>query len=96
PEFQKFDDRYRADPDVAIYTIDNDPDPDAVRTWMKNRKFAFPVLLDDGYVGEAGVHVFPTTWFVDRQGRVAFVKEGWSAALEEEFAWRVEALREGS
>ncbi|MEJ2187164.1 MAG: redoxin family protein [Gemmatimonadota bacterium] len=95
PEFQKFDEKYRNDPDVAVYTIDNDPDPDAVRTWMKNRKFDFPVLLDDGYVSKAGVHGFPTTWFVDRTGHIAFVKQGWSGSLTEEFGWRVEALRNG-
>ncbi|MEJ2679719.1 MAG: redoxin domain-containing protein, partial [Gemmatimonadota bacterium] len=95
PEFQKFDDKYRNDPGVAVYTIDNDPDPDEVRAWMAKRKFDFPVLLDDGYVGDADVHVFPTTWFVDPDGRIAFVKTGWSASLAEEFSWRVEALRNG-
>lgn len=95
PEMQKFAARYRNDPSVAVYTIDNDPDPDDVRTWMTKHKYDFPVLLDDGYVSDAGVHVFPTTWFVDPQGRIEFVKTGWSAELAEEFAWRVDALRNG-
>ena len=60
---------------------------------MDRKGFSFPVLLDDGYVGKVGVHGFPTTWFVDSQGRVSFQKEGWSEALLEEFSWRVEALR---
>ncbi len=95
PEFEKFYEKYRRDADVAIYTVDyNDPDPDDVRTWMKKHKYDFPVLLDGGYVASAGVYAFPTTWFVDREGRIEFVKTGESQALVEEFGWRVEALRQ--
>jgi len=96
PELQKFDEKYRNDPGVAVYTVDyNDPSPDDVRTWMTKHKYDFPVLLDDGYVTRVGVQAFPTTWFVDPQGKIDFVKVGWSASLEEEFGWRVEALRKG-
>ena len=38
----------------------------------------------------------PTTWFVDREGRVQFVQLGASNRLDEEFMWRVEAIREGA
>jgi thiol-disulfide isomerase/thioredoxin/Flp pilus assembly protein TadD len=96
PEFQKFHEKYRNDPGVAVVTIDNDPNPDDVRTWMTKHKYDFPVLLDDGYVSKAGIHAFPTTWFVDPTGRIDFVKVGWSESLAEEFGWRVEALRKGS
>ena len=52
------------------------------------------VLLDDGYVtAHADVRAFPTTWFLDRQGLIAFEKVGWSQELVEEFSWRIEALR---
>jgi hypothetical protein len=34
------------------------------------------------------------TWFLDRKGRNAFIKVGWSEQLFEEFTWRIEALRE--
>ena len=63
---------------------------------MKKKQFDFPVLLDDGYVRKAGVVSFPTTWFVDRQGRIVFVQEGWSKHLVEEFGWRIEALKAGN
>jgi len=96
PEFQKFHEKYKNDPGVAVVTIDNDPNPDDVRTWMAKHKYDFPVLLDDGYVGKSGIHAFPTTWFVDPTGKIDFVKVGWSESLAEEFGWRVEALRKGS
>jgi thiol-disulfide isomerase/thioredoxin/Flp pilus assembly protein TadD len=93
PEIQKFHEKYREDPDVVFLTINNDDDPDDVREWMKKHEYDFAVLLDDGYNDDAGVHAYPTTWFIDRQGRIGFRKVGWSEALTEEFSWRVEALR---
>jgi thiol-disulfide isomerase/thioredoxin len=93
PEIQKFHEEYRDDPGVVFLTINNDEDPDEVREWMAERDFDFVVLLDDGYNDDAGVHAYPTTWFIDRQGRIGFSKVGWSEALAEEFSWRVEALR---
>jgi len=93
PDLQKLHEKYAADPDVAILTIDNDQNPSDVPPWMKQRGFTFPVLLDDGYVTKVGVHAFPTTWFLDREGRKVFEKVGWSEKLLEEFSWRVEATR---
>ena len=93
PDLQKLHEKYAADPDVAILTIDNDQNPTDVPPWMKQRGFTFPVLLDDGYVTKMGVHAFPTTWFLDREGQKVFEKVGWSEKLLEEFSWRVEAIR---
>ncbi len=39
------------------------------------------------------LHEYPTTWVLDRQGRVVFTKIGWSEKLVEEFAWRIETAR---
>jgi thiol-disulfide isomerase/thioredoxin len=93
PDLQKLHEKYANDPDVAILTIDNDQNPDDVPPWMKQKGFTFPVLLDDGYVAKVGIHAFPTTWFLDREGRKVFEKVGWSEKLLEEFSWRVEAIR---
>jgi hypothetical protein len=93
PDLQKLHEKYAADPDVAILTIDNDQNPADVPPWMKEKGFTFPVLLDDGYVSKVAVHAFPTTWFLDREGRKVFEKVGWSEKLVEEFSWRVEAIR---
>jgi hypothetical protein len=43
--------------------------------------------------GPAAIGPFPTTWFVDREGKIAFVHEGASEEMYEEFVWRVEMLR---
>lgn len=96
PDIQRLHERYRDDPQVRVLTIDNDQNPDSVRDWMRERKYDFPVLLDEAYVTEkAGITGFPHTWFIDRDGRKAFEQSGWSKYLVEEYAWRIEALRDG-
>ncbi len=94
PDVQKLYEKYRDVPDVVILTINNDPNPDDVPIWMKKMKYDFTVLLDDGYVAsKANVSSFPTTWFIDKNGQIAFQKIAWSEKLFEEFSWRIEALR---
>ena len=95
PDFQRLHDRYATVEDVAIISINNDDDWDVARTWMEEQGYDFTVLRDDGYVmRDAGVTGFPTTWFVDRAGRIAFQKRGWTEKLLEEFSWRIESLRQ--
>jgi|WetSurMetagenome_2_1015567.scaffolds.fasta_scaffold10156_2 tetratricopeptide (TPR) repeat protein len=93
PDYQKLFEKYANDPRVAILTIDNDQNPDSVKPWMAEKKYTFPVLLDERYVTAAGITTFPTTWFLDQEGRKVFEKVGWSQELLEEFGWRIEALR---
>jgi thiol-disulfide isomerase/thioredoxin len=92
PEFQQFVTKYAKDKKVAVVTINNDQDADRPRKWMVTKKYEFPVLLDDGYV-DKNVKVFPTTWFIDKQGHIAFEVLGATEKLVEEFSWRIEALR---
>lgn len=94
PDLQKLHEKYQDDDDVLILTINNDPNIDEVRTWMQEQGYTFPVLLDDGYLNRVGSYTFPTTWFLDREVRIAFEKRGWSEKLIEEFSWRLDALRE--
>lgn len=94
PDFQEFARAYRDDADVVVLTINNDFASDTARRWIEKHGYDFPVLCDDGYTSKVGVTAIPTTWFLDRQGRLAFEKVGWSEHLGEEFAWRVEALKE--
>ena len=93
PDYQKLYEKFANDPQVAILTIDNDANPDDVAPWVAQKKFTFPVLIDDQYVRKVGITSFPTTWFLDQEGRKVFEKVGWSQELLEEFTWRIEALR---
>ena len=95
PEYQKFHAHYLDDPAVEVISISNDKSRDVLDRFMVENEYDFTVLVDDGYVQKAGVNGFPTTWFVDGDGYIQFVKMGGSSDshLEEEFAWIVEALR---
>ena len=97
PELQQLHERYAGDPNVVVLTINNDPNPDQVPAWMEENGYTFPVVLDDGYVNSgAKIDVFPTTWFLDPDGRIAFSKSSWSQDLLQEYSWRVEAIRDGT
>jgi thiol-disulfide isomerase/thioredoxin len=93
PQIQQLHEKYRDDPGVVFITVDVYDDPDDVRTWMAENKYDFPVLLDDHFAASAGVRSYPTTWFVDRNGRIVFSYSGETAEVFEEFVWRIEMLQ---
>lgn len=93
PDLHKLQQKYAADPQVRIVTINNDKDPARVAAWMEKNGYTFPVLVDDGYLRKARVEAFPTTWFLDPQGQIAFEKKGGVVNLVDEFSWRIEALK---
>ena len=77
-----------------MISISNDESRDVVDRFMAKNEYDFTVLMDDGYMQKASIYGVPRTWFVDGDGYVQFVEVGGSHPhLEEEFAWRVEALR---
>ena len=96
PEYQTLAKQFATDSTVRILTIDNDKNTDELRAWMQKKGYTFTTLLDDGYLGRSSVHEFPTTWFLDGAGRIVFTKVGWSEKLAEEFAWRIEMIRQGT
>ncbi|HXG83370.1 MAG TPA: redoxin domain-containing protein [Pyrinomonadaceae bacterium] len=93
PEFQELHKKYAGDKDVAILTINNDGDAALVKKFMTDKKFDFVVLRDADYLDAAGVNAFPTTWFIDRDGKISFVQIGNNGKLLEESVWRIEELK---
>ena len=92
PEYQKFHVRYLDDPEVEVISISDDKSRDVIDRFMAKNEYDFTVLMGAEYFQKAGVYARPTTWFVDGDGYIQF--EGRATSdLEEEFAWRVEALR---
>ncbi len=61
---------------------------------MDDRGYDFPVLWGEKFAASVGVTAFPTTWVVDREGRIAFRVVGSAGPFAQEFGWRVEALLE--
>ena len=75
-------------------------DPAVTRTWMRQQGYDYPALLEDrlpdgarrALASRVGVFGYPTTVFLDRQGRIAFWQLEPTPLLVEEYTWRVEAL----
>lgn len=93
PDFQALFTKYRKDKDVVILTINNDDNIGILRKFMTDKKYDFTVLYDEKYLNLVGVNAFPTTWFINREGTISFIKTGVSDNLIEEFGWRIEELK---
>ena len=93
PEFQQFYEKYEDDSKVEILTINTDPSAKKVRNWMDEYGYDFPVLRDEGYLRKVNIHTYPTTWFLNAEGGIAFVKTGYTGQLVQKFTWRIEALK---
>lgn len=93
PYIQELYEHYSDDEEVLILTINNDFDIDDLRSWLNDHDYSFPVLRDSGYITDAGVSVFPTTWFMNRDGEIIYTQLGYTSELVEEFSWRIEELR---
>ncbi len=93
PELQELYKKYAGDKDVAILTINDNDDLPKLKKFMTDKKFNFPVLRDEKYLEDVGINAFPTTWFVDRNGKIVFVQVGGNDKLLEEFSWRIEEMK---
>ena len=93
PEFQQLYKKYIGDDEVAILTISSGDELETVKNFMTSKKYDFPVLIDRDYVENINIKAFPTTWFINKQGKIIFVKEGNTENLLEEFSWRIEELK---
>lgn len=96
PELQQFHDKYKGDSSVVLITISNDKNLSELKDWLATRRYTIPTLFDDRYTETSQISAWPTTWFVDRDGRIQYVAVGNTGALVEEWSWRVEALRTGA
>lgn len=93
PEFQKLHEKYAADKDVEILTINNDSDLNVIKKFMSKNKYDFHVLRDENYLDKVGVNLFPTTWFIGKNGKISYVALGSTTELLDEFSWRIEELK---
>jgi thiol-disulfide isomerase/thioredoxin/Tfp pilus assembly protein PilF len=93
PELQQLYKKYIGAKDVTVITIDSLEELETIKKFMSGKKYDFPVLLSGDYFSTAPIDAYPTTWFVDKQGKIAYTKVGYSKSLLEEFDWRIEELR---
>ncbi|MBN1997814.1 redoxin domain-containing protein [candidate division KSB1 bacterium] len=93
PEYQELYEKYRDDKEVVILSVNNDNNPNKIEPFMTKHGYSFPVLLDNNYVKKVDIQGFPTTWFVNKNGKIEFFQKGYTGHLVEEFSWRIEAMR---
>jgi thiol-disulfide isomerase/thioredoxin len=92
PELERLWDTYYAnDPEVEMFTVSADLNPDDARSFRERHGYRIPAYHDGGFADRMGVRVFPTTLFFDRTGHLTF--RSLDQARADEFSWRIDALR---
>jgi peroxiredoxin len=85
PWFMEFEQTYK-DRGFAVVGISMDDDGwEVVKPYIQNRKMNYRVLLGDDHVGNlyGGVESLPTTFLIDREGRIAATHIGLSRSKDE-------------
>lgn len=79
PAFQKVYDRYRED-GLIILAVNNSEAGATIQAFMDERDLDFPVLLDAQFEATFAYdqNAFPTTFFIDRDGRIQHTEIGGS------------------
>jgi len=93
PAFEALVDKYRNDPDVVIVSIDTWDPPGQLKHWLEKNPRDMLIVLDDGYAERIGLSTFPTTWLLDRAGRLQYRFTGDIENLVEEHSWLIEELK---
>lgn len=70
-----------------------DPKTEKASAILDTAGFTGTVLHAEEYSVRAEITIFPTTWFVDEDGRIAFDVRGSSSNLAEEYGWRWAAIK---
>ncbi len=73
PSMEKLYQSLRNNPEFVFLAVDSQEDPATVKSFIEKNKYHFPVLLDvNGAVtAQYSVRAYPTTYLIDRRGRVA-------------------------
>jgi thiol-disulfide isomerase/thioredoxin len=78
-----------------VYAINVDEDPDEIPPFVKQTKLSLPILVDrDAEIVEEklGIRVMPTSFVLDRKGRVRHVHEGFAAEFLKKYQEEIESL----
>jgi thiol-disulfide isomerase/thioredoxin len=95
PQFQKFYEKYKDDPRVAILTVATDETAtptSSITTYIDKNKFTFPVTRSEEYSKGNHINTIPLTWWVDPKGNIVYRKLGATEELVEEYTWRIDAM----
>lgn len=88
PYLQKVYDKYKSNPNVAIYAIDSwervagKEREDAVKKFLAENGYTFPVLYGDATITKYDVDGIPTKFVISKAGTIAFKSVGFDGGNE--------------
>ena len=79
---------------LVVFAVSIDEDPQHAREMASDLKLTFPVLLDaQKSVGERyQVENLPTTWFIDRDGKLRYQYRSFQPGFEKQYANQLRGL----
>lgn len=79
---------------LTIFAVSMDEDPQLSRTIASDLDLTYPVLLDaQKSVGERyQVEDLPTTWFIDRDGKLRYQHRSFQPGFEKQYATQLRGL----
>ncbi|HEX8638092.1 MAG TPA: redoxin domain-containing protein [Pyrinomonadaceae bacterium] len=82
PTLVKLYEKYKKEGFEILYvSVDDQADVYKIAPYAKERKLTFPVLLDETAKEQYNVKAFPTTIFIDRDGKVRFRDTGFNEEI---------------
>jgi tetratricopeptide (TPR) repeat protein len=97
PAFQKIH-RELSEKDVVVLALDVDEPPETVAEYVKKEHLTLPVLLakNTGVVEKYGVNAFPTTFALDKTGKIADILVGGGTNDDVRLLGAIEKARNGA
>jgi tetratricopeptide (TPR) repeat protein len=97
PDFEKIH-RELGAKDVVVLALDANEPQDTVAEYIHKEKYTFPVLLSEGsdVVSRYSVNAFPTTFGIDKTGRIADILQGSGAGNDSRLRGLIEKARAGA
>jgi thiol-disulfide isomerase/thioredoxin len=83
PALQKLYEKYKDNSKIVILALDTwervagAEREDAVKKFIADNKYTFPVLYDEGFVEKYGVEGIPTKFVIDKKGMIQFKSVGY-------------------
>lgn len=92
PRFLEYARKHQADDDIVFVNVNDGKDIQDVRQILRSANNVSTVI-DREMFRKAQIFGVPTTMFLDKEGREAFKINGIARALEDEYDYRISALR---
>ncbi len=93
PELEKLQQKYQA-LGFKVMGVNVETSPEKAQVFLKNMKLSFPIVLDSEQTVSKTyqVEAMPTTYLIDRQGKLRFLHKGYEKGTAEEYETQIKKL----